>query len=98
MMNKSKIEIFWTYMSRWNGKNPKTENMPPTAFPACFGIQGYSSLVKICDACGVTLSQFFLEDNEQAIHLTDRQSALLAASSKLTPEQYNALLAFLEQL
>ncbi|MDD6633417.1 MAG: helix-turn-helix transcriptional regulator [Lachnobacterium sp.] len=56
------------------------------------------SLVKICDAFGVTLSQFFLEDNEQAIHLTDRQSALLAASSKLTPEQYNALLAFLEQL
>lgn len=56
------------------------------------------SLVKICDACGVTLSQFFLEDNEQTIHLTDRQSALLAASSKLTPEQYNALLAFLEQL
>ena len=56
------------------------------------------SLIKICDACGVTLSQFFLEDNEQAIHLTDRQSALLAASSKLTPEQYNALLAFLEQL
>ncbi len=31
MMNKSKMEIFWTYMSRWDGKNPKTENMPPSA-------------------------------------------------------------------
>ena len=46
MMNKSKMEIFWTYMSRWNGKNPKTENMPPAAFPACFGIQGYCLLIR----------------------------------------------------
>ena len=23
MMNKSKMEIFWTYMSRWNGKKSK---------------------------------------------------------------------------
>ena len=46
MMNKSKMEIFWTYISRWNGKNPKTENMPPAAFPACFGTQGYCLLVE----------------------------------------------------
>lgn len=46
MMNKSKIEIFWTYMSGWDGKNPKTENMPPAAFPACFGSQGYCLLVE----------------------------------------------------
>lgn len=46
MMNKSKMEIFWTYMSRWNEKNPKTENMPLAAFPACFGTQGYCLLVE----------------------------------------------------
>ena len=56
------------------------------------------SLVKICDAFGITVSQFFLENEDQAIHLTEKQSALLTASSKLNSEQYNALLAFLEQL
>lgn len=56
------------------------------------------SLAKICDAFGITVSQFFLENEEQAIHLTEKQSALLAASSKLNSEQYNALLTFLEQL
>ena len=56
------------------------------------------SLVKICDAFGITVSQFFLDDEEQAIHLSEKQSALLAASSKLNPEQYSALLTFLERL
>ena len=56
------------------------------------------SLVKICDAFGITVSQFFLENEDQAIHLTEKQSALLTASSKLNSEQYNALLTFLEQL
>lgn len=46
MMNKSKMEIFWTYMNGWDGKNPKTENMPPAAFPACFGTQDYCLLVE----------------------------------------------------
>ena len=41
------------------------------------------SLVKICDAFGITVSQFFLENEDQAIHLTEKQSALLTASSKL---------------
>ena len=54
--------------------------------------------MKICDAFGITISQFFLEDAEQAISLTEKQSALLAASSKLNSEQYNALLTFLERL
>ena len=56
------------------------------------------SLMKICDAFGITISQFFLEDAEQAISLTEKQSALLATSSKLNSEQYNALLTFLERL
>ena len=52
------------------------------------------SLVKICDAFGITVSQFFLENEDQAIHLTEKQSALLTASSKLNSEQYNFSLKF----
>lgn len=56
------------------------------------------SLIKICDAFGITISQFFMDKNEQAVHLTEKQSTLLEASSKLNSEQYNALIAFLEKL
>ena len=53
------------------------------------------SLVKICDAFGITVSQFFLE---QTVHLTEKQASLLAASAKLSSEQYDALLSFIELL
>lgn len=56
------------------------------------------SLVKICDAFGITVSQFFLEKNEQTVHLTEKQASLLAASAKLSSEQYDALLSFIELL
>lgn len=56
------------------------------------------SLIKICDAFGVTLSQFFLDDSNQTVVLSTEQLALITASSKLTPQQYNALLQFLKTL
>ncbi len=56
------------------------------------------SLLKICDAFGITISQFFLENNEESVYLTEQQTALLKASTKLNSEQYNALLNFLEKL
>lgn len=56
------------------------------------------SLSKICDAFGITISQFFLGDENQAVLLSDKQFALLAAASKLTSEQYDALLDFLLKL
>ena len=56
------------------------------------------SLVKICDAFGITVSQFFLEKNEQTVQLTEKQASLLAASAKLSSEQYDALLSFIELL
>ena len=56
------------------------------------------SLIKICDAFGITISQFFLENNEESVYLTEQQTALLKASTKLNSEQYNALLNFLEKL
>lgn len=56
------------------------------------------SLIKICDAFGVTLSQFFLEDTENSTLLSDQQRQLLHHAAKLTPEQYEALIHFLELL
>ena len=56
------------------------------------------SLMKICDAFGISVSQFFLDDNSQAVLLNDRQTALLAASDKLNTKQYEALLTFLKTL
>lgn len=57
-----------------------------------------TSLDRICDAFGITLSQFFLEDNENVTQLTNQQRRLLHYAAKLEPEQYEALLHFLELL
>lgn len=56
------------------------------------------SLVKICDAFDITMSQFFLDDSSRTVLLTDKQLALLTASAKLDSQQYDALLHFLETL
>lgn len=56
------------------------------------------SLVKICNAFGISISQFFLEDGNQTVSLNEEQHALLAASAKLNHEQYAALISFMEKL
>lgn len=56
------------------------------------------SLIKICDAFNISVSQFFIEDNNNAVLLNDKQAQLINAASKLDSEQYNALLAFLKTL
>lgn len=56
------------------------------------------SLSKICDAFGLSLSQFFLEDASHAIVLTPKQTALLESAAKLDSDQYDALLKFLQTL
>ena len=56
------------------------------------------SLVKICEAFNISVSQFFLEDNKQAILLSDKQIKLLEAASRLNAEQYTALVDFLQML
>ena len=56
------------------------------------------SLMKICNAFEISMSQFFIEDNSQTISLNDRQRALLTAAEKLDPNQYNSLLHFIEAL
>ncbi len=56
------------------------------------------SLAKICDAFGIPMSQFFLENNNQTVLLTDKQLALLTAATKLDTHKYDALIQFLETL
>lgn len=55
------------------------------------------SLEKICNAFGITLSQFFSE-NEEPYVLTDTQRQLLEASTVLTEEQQLALIEFIKTL
>jgi len=54
------------------------------------------SLTKICDAFGITLSQFFLEDGDNVILIHEQQRQLLHHAAKLNPQQYEALLHFLK--
>ena len=54
------------------------------------------SLMKICDAFGITLSQFFLEDGDNVILISEQQRQLLHHAAKLSPQQYEALLHFLK--
>lgn len=55
------------------------------------------SLNKICCAFGITLSQFFSEEEED-FSLTDTQKQLIHASGNLTTEQQKALSQFLKTL
>ena len=56
-----------------------------------------SSLEKICSAYHITLAQFFSFDNTYP-NLTEKQSVMLHAYSRLNDAQQTALLCFLETL
>ena len=56
------------------------------------------SLIKICEAFGITLSQFFLDTDEASIQITEEQQRLLYYATKVDTEQYNALIEFLKTL
>lgn len=59
-------------------------------------IPSIPSLEKICNAFGITLSQFFAEDEQ--FTLTDTQSKLVEASGHLTEDQLLSLISFLNSL
>lgn len=66
-----------------------TKNMMPSV----------SSLENICKGLGISMSQFFLEeDSGEATILSRQQHRLLAYASRLDPDQYESLLSFLERL
>ena len=55
------------------------------------------SLEKVCDAFGITLSQFFAE-NSEPVELTESQRQMLDRWSRLTPAQQEAFLRLLDVL
>lgn len=56
------------------------------------------SLEKICDAFDITLAQFFIENPDEAVTLNEKQLCLLNSCVKLSPEQFDALLHFINTL
>ena len=57
------------------------------------------SLSKICDAFGITLSQFFLEEGDnKTVLLNEKQLLLLKQASRLTSDQFDSLVNFLQKL
>ncbi len=76
-------ELTQSTISSWYRKN-----MLPTV----------PSIQKICDAFGITLSQFFLEENDNVTTITPQQKRLLAYSAKFDSNQIDALLEFLGKL
>ena len=57
----------------------------------------FSSLEKICDAFGLTLSQFFA-DGEPRLALTPAQHTLLEKWTRLSPTQQRALLTVMDTM
>ena len=55
------------------------------------------SLLKICDAFGITLTQLFAE-GEEAVTLTETQAELLKRWSRLTEEQQAVIFALIDQM
>lgn len=56
------------------------------------------SIASICQACGITLSEFFSSDENLTVELTVEQKNLLDSFFVLSPEQQKALIAFLQTL
>lgn len=56
------------------------------------------SLEKICSAFNISLSQFFMENDNYYIVLTEKQFQLLHQFNKLSSEQQDSLIQFLEKL
>jgi len=55
-----------------------------------------NTLEDICKGFGITLSQFFSDDNEEMVLLTKEQKELLEKWATLTQEQKSALLKLLK--
>ena len=75
-------------------------NIPQTTISSWFrkNVQpSVASLQAICNACGITMSQFFAEEDE-AVALTPLQKKLLDEFSSLTSTQQEALLSLLKSM
>lgn len=54
------------------------------------------TLVSICDAFGITLSQFFMEDEEQEV-LSRSEKELISSFRRLSPEKQRALIELIKK-
>ena len=61
-------------------------------------IPSIPSLEHICNAFGITLSQFFLENDSFSDKLTKEQTEILKRWNKLTKEQQEKLATFLDSI
>ncbi|MCQ2966791.1 MAG: helix-turn-helix domain-containing protein [Alphaproteobacteria bacterium] len=61
-------------------------------------IPSISSLEHICNAFGISLSQFFNENTDNSNSLTEEQKEILKRWNKLTKEQQSKLADFLDSL
>ena len=57
-----------------------------------------SSLEHICNAFGITLSQFFLEKDATITKLSAEQSKVLSLWNKMTEEQQSKLSSFIDTI
>ena len=76
------------YSLKYTGSSWYRKNMLPTI----------PSLERICDAFNITLSQFFLEDEDNCVNLSEQQRRLLQYAVRMKPEQLDALLDFMKTL
>lgn len=53
------------------------------------------SIQAICNACGITLAEFFADDDSNIVYLSETQTKLLNGFARLTVEQQKALITFL---
>lgn len=56
------------------------------------------SLERICEAFGISISQFFDDNSNEVSLINPRQKQLLEYASKLDNQQYDALINFLDKL
>lgn len=50
------------------------------------------TLIKLCDALDITMSQFFQDDADNQSHLSEKQQELLYEWNLLSPENQNIIL------
>jgi len=56
------------------------------------------SMEKICKAFGITLAQFFTDDNSETVQITNSQSNLLHEWNRLTERQKSVVLDLLREM
>ena len=96
-ITKLRLERGWT-----DYELAKRSRVPQSTISSWYtkdGQPSLKSLDNICRSFGISMSQFFLdEDAGEALVLSRKQMQLITYASRLDPDQYESLLNFLEKL